>query len=251
MINFNAIYVLWLRDMKWFFRTKSRLVSSLIIPFLILIFMGTGLKKILMQGNELPYDQFIIPGIIAMNLLFSSAQAGLAVLWDKNFGFLKEILVSPVNRISIVIGKILGSATSALFRATLILIVALIFFGLRISLLDLFFAILLMIVIASIFISMGIMVASVMKDMQGFGLIINFVVFPMFFLSGAMFPVDNLPTVLRYLCYLDPLTYAVDALRYVLIGVSSLPILLDIVLLGIFLIIMLYLSAYFFEKTDL
>jgi ABC-2 type transport system permease protein len=253
MINFTAIYVLWLRDMKWLVRMKARLVITLTMPIFLLIFLGSGFKQIFLPGanNEIAYQQFLVPGLICMNIIFSSTNAGMSVLWDKTFGFLKEIMVAPVSRLSIVIGKIAGATTSALIQAGLILIISM-FLGFKIKgdIWSILIALVFMILISTIFIGIGLILASVMKDMHSFGFILNFLIFPLFFLSGALYPIENLPPLLKWLSYLDPLTYGVDGLRGVLIGVSSFSLILDFILLLIFSSLMLFFGAFFFERTD-
>jgi ABC-2 type transport system permease protein len=185
-----------------------------------------------------------------MSLLFSSTFGGLSVLWDREFGFLKEIMVAPVSRISIVLGRIAGGVTTSLIQGILILCVSLLM-GFRISSpLSLLLALVFMVLISVTFLGLGLVFASKMRDMQGFSIVMNFVIFPLFFLSGALYPLENLPPWLRYLAYADPLTYGVDGLRGVLIGVSVLPFWLDLGIMLLFYLFMIALGAYFFEKSE-
>ena len=252
VIHFAAVYVLWLRELKKLFRSTSRIIGSLMTPLLFLIFLGFGLKDMALPGTPAgtTYTVFLVPGIIGMGLLFSSTFAGLSLLMDREFGFLKEIMVAPVNRISIVIGRILGGTTTGLLQAVLILLISLIF-GMRIpSVLSFFIAIVFMILIAVAFIGMGLVFAANMRDTHGFNLIVNFVIFPLFFLSGAMYSINNLPTWLRTLSYLDPLTYGVDGMRGALLGISTFPLPMDFFVLLFFSLIMVKLGAYFFERVE-
>ncbi|GBD93205.1 inner membrane transport permease YadH [bacterium BMS3Abin05] len=252
MINGIAVYVLWLREMKRFVRAKSRIVGTLAMPLFFLLFLGFGFKGVAIPGmpQNINYIHFLVPGIIGMTMLFTSMFAGISVLWDREFGFLKEIMVAPVSRISIVLGRIAGGSTTAIIQGLLILGIS-ILMGFRIgNVWSLALAILFMILIAMTFIGLGLIFASKMKDIQGFGLIINFVMFPLFFLSGALFPVENLPMSIRYFAYADPLTFGVDGLRGALISVSSFSIFLDLVIIAASALLMIFLGAYFFEKSE-
>ncbi|MCX6565402.1 MAG: ABC transporter permease [Candidatus Aminicenantes bacterium] len=252
IINGTAIYVLWLREMKRYVRATSRIIGSLLQPLFFLVFLGLGFRKMPVPGLTagMDYVRFLVPGILGMTLLFSSAMQGLSVLWDREFGFLKEIMVAPVSRTSIVLGRIAGGTTTTMIQGLLMLALSFVV-GFRIHGFLLFlWALVFMILIAFTFIGLGLIFASRMKDMQGFGLIINFIIFPLFFLSGALYPLENLPPWIRILSYADPLTFGVDGLRGTLIGVSSHPLLLDFLLLSGFAVVMVMLGAYFFEKSE-
>ena len=251
-ISGTAVYVLWLREMKRYVRAKSRIVGSLVQPLFFLAFLGLGFNRMAVPGvaSGVDYIHFLVPGIIGMSLLFSSSMQGLSVLWDREFGFLKEIMVAPVSRLSIVLGRIAGGTTTALIQAALVLVVSMAL-GFRVGSLPGFgLGLVFMVLIAFAFIGMGLIFASRMKDMQGFGLIMNFVIFPLFFLSGALYPLKNLPVPVRVLSLLDPLTYGIDGLRGCFIGSAERPILLDLAALSGFAVLMLVLGAYFFEKSE-
>jgi ABC-2 type transport system permease protein len=215
--------------------------------------LGFGLRTVTVPGipSNLNYLHFIVPGIIGMGLLFSSVFSGLTVISDRQFGFLKEIMVAPVSRVSIVIGRILGGSTVSLIQGILLIIITtLLGFELpKITSLPL--ALLFMILITTTFISLGLIFASRMKDTQGFSLIVNFIVFPIFFLSGAIYPINNLPQIIKYLSYVDPLTYGVDGLRSALIGFSFIHPIIDLAILASFSLIMVIISAYSFEKSKI
>ncbi len=250
----EVVYNLWLREMKRFVRAKSRLVANIAQPFFWLAIMGMGFGST-MKFRELPpgvdYLNFLVPGIMGMTLLFSSMFAGLSVLWDRQFGFLKEILVAPVSRLSIIGGMIAGSVTTGLIQANLILLIGL-FFGFRISHpAALIPAMIIMMLIAVSFTAMGIAFASKMEDMHGFQLIMNFVIMPIFFLSGALFPLEGLPSWLSFLARLNPLTYGVDGLRALLLGLSHFSIQLDFSILILFCLAMLGLGTYLFKNCEL
>lgn len=248
----TAIYVLWLREMKRFFRAKSRVVGTLGMPLFFLAFLGSGFRTSTVPGipEGIDYITYLVPGIVGMTLLFSSTFAGISVLWDREFGFLKEIMVAPVSRTSIVLGRTAGGATTSLLQGVLILVLSgLMGFSLP-GLFAFLAAAFLMLLISTTFISMGLIFASNMKDIHGFTLVMNFVVFPIFFLSGALFPVENLPLWLRPLSYADPLTYGVDGLRGLLSGISSFPPAMDAVILAGFFLALLLVATWFFERSE-
>lgn len=247
-----AIFTLWLREQKRFFRAKSRIVGNLSMPFIWLAIMGIGLSSsIVIPGMSENYFSFIGPGVIGMTLLFSSIFSGISVIWEKQFGFLKEILVAPVSRTTIVFGKIFGSATISMFNGVLILIIAILLGAIPLAHLGIFpilLAIVFMALICFSFVALGIAIASKLNNMEGFQMIMSFLVMPIFFLSGAFFPMANVPIWMKGLAYIDPLYYGVDGLRGALIGISEMPILVDIGVLLAFDIAMLLLASYLFNK---
>jgi ABC-2 type transport system permease protein len=228
------------------------MIGSLMMPLFFLIFLGSGFRKATLPNMPagVDYVKFLIPGAVGMMLLFSSIFGGLQVLWDKEFGFLKEIMVTPVSRLSIVLGRMAGGSTVALVQALLILTLSTLF-GFRIHGIGGFLiGFLFMLLIAFTFIGLGLAFASRMKDMQGFQIVVNFVVFPLFFLSGAIYPIQGLPAVLKPLVYLDPLTYGVDGLRAGLLGVSANPLILDFAVLSVFCVGIVTLGSVLFESSD-
>lgn len=252
MISWTAIYVLWLREIKRFFRARSRVLGSLAMPIFFMAFLGLGLNRVALPGLErnIGYLSFLVPGIVSMRLLFSSTISGLSVLWDKEFGFLKEIMVAPVSRLSIVIGRVAGGASVVMLQASVILFLSFLF-GFKIpNPLSLGQAFLFMVLISLTFLGLGLIFASLLKDMQGFSLIMNFIIFPLFFLSGALYPITNLPAAVRFLAYFDPLTYGVDGLRWSLLHISSFPWIVDFSLMIFFSSIMLGFGAFLFEKME-
>ena len=238
---------------------KSRLIGSLGVPVFFLVFLGMAPIE-LPNGLTGGYISFLAPGIIGMILLFASMGAGMSVLWDKEFGFLKELMVAPVRRHTIVLGKTVGGVTTALFQGLLILILALPLglelVGIRPQFsvggltLGFLLAIGFMILIGLTFAGLGVAFASRMKDFHGFQLIWNFIVFPAFLLSGALFPIDVFPRWLQYVAYLNPLTYGVDGLRGSLIGAASFPISLDFAVLLVCSVVTVFIAAYLFTKTE-
>ncbi|MEW6111835.1 MAG: ABC transporter permease [Thermodesulfobacteriota bacterium] len=218
-MNFiGTVYTLWLRETTRFKRNKSRLIGSMALPLLFLVVLGSGFGGFFRYRGNVTYMEFIGPGIVGMSLLFSSMFGGLNVLWDKQFGFLKEILVAPVSRVGIMAGITLGTVTTSMLKA-LVFLAALLLTGLmKADFLGIVFATLFMILISASFVALGIAFASRMSDPHGFQLIMNFLIMPVFFLSGALFPLEGLPGWLTVLTYLDPLTYGIDGLRYALGG---------------------------------
>jgi ABC-2 type transport system permease protein len=247
----NATYILWLRELKRYVRSQAQIVASLGQPLLYLLVLGFGLGPVFQKAGNGSYLQFVAPGVISMTILFSAIFSGIAMFWDRQFGFLKETLVAPVPRIEVMIGRTLGGATVAVIQGTLILIVCLIadFRLAHLSLLPLAFVF--MALIAIVFAALGTAFGSIVQDMQGFQLIMNFMVLPIFFLSGALFPLTNLPKALAIITRLDPLTYGVDALRGVLINASHFGLALDVSLLCGIAVAFLSLGGYLFSKIQL
>lgn len=244
----STIVSLWKREVIRFFRAKSRIIGTLGFPFFFLAIIGTGLNGVMaIPGTN--YLDFMIPGILSMVLMFGSVFSGVIVIMDRQFGFLKETLVAPVNRTTIIIGKSLGGATTAVFQGLLMLIMALLL-GANFDISALPVTIGLMVLVSLSFVSLGTAIACLMEDMHGFQLIMNFLVMPMFFLSGALFPVESAPEIIRYVSYIDPLTYAVEAFRFFLVGSSHIPIEISLGVLVGFLLLTTYLAAYLFGRIE-
>ncbi len=246
----NGIYVMWLREVKRFVRSKSRIVGALGQPVLFLLALGYGLGAVFAKAGQGNYLEFIAPGIIGMSIIFTAIFNGMMVIWDRQFGFLKETLVAPVSRFSIMFGRTLGGATVASAQGTLVLLIAIIAGFRPVSWLAIFPALLVILLIAFLFSALGMIVASKLKDMQGFQLIMNFLVMPLFFLSGALFPLHSAPPVLLWIARFDPLSYGVDALRYVLLGSSTFSITLDIAVLAGVTTVFLWLGSRFFGQIE-
>jgi len=253
MRELNAVYTIWLREMKKFVRSKSRIVGNIAVPFFFLAFLGVGIDASFNLGGSFEgvrYLEFLTPGIIAMTLLFSSIFAGISVLWDRQFGFLKEILVSPVKRMSIIFGRVLAGMTTGIIQALIILGISLIL-GVPInSFFGVLAALVFILLISMSFVSLGIAFASKLQDMQGFQMIMNLIIFPLWMLSGAFFPLEGAPTWLATLSYLDPLTYGVEGLRWSLLGISYIPWTISIAVLAGFSFLMIVLGSYLFSKTE-
>lgn len=245
----EIVYTIWLRNMKRFVRSKSRLIGSVSMPLFFLVFLGFGLNNVVsISGFGENYIQFLMPGIISMSVLFTSVFSGIQIIWDRQFGFLKETLVAPVSRLEIMVGQTFGGATTAVIQGVIILVVSL-FIGLRVANpLGFILAVGFMTLIGIAFTAFGIAIASRMEDMTGFQLIMNFVVFPIFGLSGALFPISSLPAFIQPVMLFDPLTYGVEGIRYGLTGVSQVNPLMSLTVLGGFMLVMMVLGAYLFRK---
>jgi len=251
LIDTLPIYTMWLRQIKRFFRVKARLISSLLMPFLFLAFLGLPMSFIPgMELRGMNYLDFLAPGIVGMTLLFAGTMSGASVIWDKEFGFLKEVLVAPVNRFSIILGRSLGSMTIAIVQAFIIIAIAAAM-GVKISGISGFLlSILFMVLTCATFTGLGLIIATKLADTEGFMSIMNLVILPIFFLSGAFFPVEGMPAGIRQVMYINPLTYGVDGLRGTLVGGAAFPLWLDFAILSVLSIILAGLGAYFFSKME-
>ena len=246
----QAIYILWLRELKRYSRSRSRMIGSLGQPILFLLALGFGLGPVFAKAGQGNYFQFLGPGIISMSILFTAIFAGIQVIWDKQFGILKETLVAPVPRLHIMLGKTFGGATLAVLQGTVVLILATIF-GFRpdLSLLPLTY--LFMILVALFFTALGISIASALEDINGFQIIMNFLVQPTFFLSGALFPLTNLPPAIELITRIDPLTYGVDGIRGTLTGATHFGLVTDVGILVVLVGIILTIGASLFSRIEI
>ncbi len=222
MADFWAIYILWLRDLKRYWYDKPRIFASLGQPVLFLFVLGTALSPNFNGPAGLRFSEFIFPGIISMTVLFTSIFSAVSIVWDREFGFLKEVLVAPVSRWAIVVGKALGGSTVAVLQGCLMLLMAPLV-GVQLTPGLVVLSVAVMFLIALAITGLGIVIAARMKEMEGFQMVVNFIIMPIFFLSGALFPLDRLPQWLAVLTRLDPLTYGVDLLRHVMLGIGAIP----------------------------
>lgn len=246
----GPIRIMWMRQIKEYWRSKPRLIASIAQPTIFLMALGFGLGPVFQQAGGGDYVQFLTPGILGMALLFGSVFNGVSILWDKQFGFLKESLVAPVPRIFLLIGHSIGGATTAVFQGVVLLPVSY-FIGFRLdSLLFIPLIILFMFLISFLFSLLGISMGAKLDDPEAFPLIINLVIIPIFFLSGALFPINNLPDVVTTLAKLNPLSYGVDGLRGTMTGSSDFGIVTDIGILLVVTFILLVISNYLFEKLE-
>jgi len=247
----STIYILWLRQLKRYFRSRSRIIGSLGQPLLLLLALGFGFGPIYQKAGGGNYIQFLAPGIISMGILFTAVFSGIEIIWDRQFGFLKETLVAPVSRLKIMVGRTLGGATVAIIQGLIIFFIALAI-GFRptdIHLLPLTFVF--MVLIALLFTALGTAIASVLEDMQGFQLIMNFLLMPLFFLSGALFPLQGLPEIFTVIASIDPLSYGVDGLRGTLINGVHFGLMTDFLVLTAAVIILMIVGSYLFSKIQI
>jgi ABC-2 type transport system permease protein len=247
----SAIYILWLRELKRYIRSRVQILASLGQPVLYLLALGFGLGPVFQRAGNGSYVQFIAPGVVGMSILFMCIFSGISILWDRQFGFLKETLVAPVSRMQIMLGRTLGSATVATIQGILVFIVCLIAGFRPHSWIAFPQALIFMAMIAITFASLGTAFGSVIKDMQGFPIVMNFMVMPMFFLSGALYPLSHLPSVLTFITRVDPLTYGIDGLRGALIGIWHFNFALDLAVLSLIAMAFVSLGAYMFSKIQL
>ena len=229
----RAIYIIWYRDILRFWRDRMRLLGSLAQPLLFLVVFGTGLSSALQGagggfgggaggGVSLSYTQFIFPGIIGMSILFSAIFGAMSIVWDREFGFLKEVLVAPIDRSAVAIGKALGGATQAMVQGVILLVLAPVV-GVKLTVTSVVLVILLSFLLAFSLSSLGVLIASRMKSMQGFQVVMNFLMMPIFFLSGSLFPLQGLPDWMTFLTRIDPASYGMDPLRRVMLDGAGLP----------------------------
>jgi ABC-2 type transport system permease protein len=250
MNELGAVYTLWLREMTRFMRNRGRLIGSMAMPAVFLLFLGTGFRGVFRYGGNVSYAQFIGPGIVAMSLLFSSMFGGMSVMWDRQFGFLKEILVAPVSRVAIMAGQTIGTVTTSMLKGTVFLLALLALGLVKTTVAGALIAVVFMFLISASFVGLGIAVATQMRDPHGFQLIMNFLIMPVFFMSGALFPVDGLPEWLTVLTHLNPLTYGVDGLRFALGGPSRFSPLWDVFMLVQFWVVTTVVGALLFRRMQ-
>jgi ABC-2 type transport system permease protein len=247
----DVIYVLWLRQVKRYVRSRARIIGSLGQPLLFLIGLGFGLGPVFQKAGQGNYIQFLAPGVIAMTVLFTSVFSGIELIWDRQFGFLKETLVAPVSRLTIMVGRVLGGATVAIGQGLIVCAFCLLagfrFSGLAAAPLALMY----MALIAVLFTALGTAIASAMTDFQGFQLVMNFLVMPTFFLSGALFPLKDAPWALQFLASINPLAYGVDGLRGALGGVAYFHAATDVGVLAAVTVGLMFLGGYLFARIEL
>ena len=246
----SVIFIMWLRELRRYVRSRAQIVASLGQPLLYLIALGFGLGPVFQKAGQGSYVQFVAPGVIAMTVLFSSVFSGMGLLWDRQFGFLKETLVAPVPRIQVMLGRTLGASTVAVIQGTLVMVVCFLAGFRMTNWVQLPLAFVFMGLIACVFSALGTAIGSVLQNMQGFQLIMNFLVMPIFFLSGALFPLNNLPKAFAIVTSLDPLAYGVDALRTTLIGVSHFGMWLDVTVMVSVAIVFLTAGSRMFSKIQ-
>ena len=248
MSELTGLYALWYREFKVFTREKSRIISSLVQPLLWLVIFGTGLGSSIEGISGTSYTSFIYPGILAMTVLFGSLFFGLYIIFDRRVDFLKEVLVAPLSRTTIFFGKVLGGATDGIIEIAMLMILGYLFFNINFTLISALETILIILLLMISILSVGLIIGSMMTSPEGFGLISSFVIFPLFFLSGALFPVKNLPSWLYAFVVINPVSYAVDALRTVILGVGNFGLGLDMLVLIAFAVAMVLIGTEAFRR---
>jgi len=247
----SCIYILWIRQLTRYIRSRSRIVASLGQPVLYLVALGFGFGPIFEKAGEGSYLQFLAPGVVGMTILFTAMFNGIELLWDKQFGFLKETKVAPVPRVLIMLGRTLGGATVAVLQGLIVVLVCTLAGFRPVNWTLLPAAIGFMVLIGFLFTALGTAVASLLSDFQGFQLVMNFLVMPIYFLSGALYPLHNAPPALQAVARIDPLAYGVDGLRASLLGSSHFGMATDFGVLIFAAILFLALGSYFFNRIQL
>ncbi len=255
MIQWRPVYVICLREFIKFFREKSRLLGTLARPVLWLFVVGNGMGSLIKPRAGFSYLQFIFPGMIGMTILFSSIFSSISIVWDREFGFMKEMLVAPISRISIVIGKAISGTLISVAQAIIILVL-IPFLGIHITIMQFIEVVAVALLVSLCVTSLGILIAARLTSFDGFNIIMNFLVMPMLFLSGAMYPVTSMPQVLRQFTLINPLTYGVDAFKHVLLENGTPPLgpefslSLDLFIVSAIAVVMLTLAALSFRKKE-
>jgi ABC-2 type transport system permease protein len=255
MIPWRPVYVICLREFIKFFREKSRLLGTLARPVLWLFVVGNGMSSLIRPQVGFSYLQFIFPGMIGMTILFSSIFSSISIVWDREFGFMKEMLVAPISRSSIVIGKAISGTLISVAQAVIIMVL-IPFLGLRITFLQFGEVVAVSVLVSFCITSLGILIAARLTSFDGFNIIMNFLVMPMLFLSGAMYPVTAMPTALRQLTLINPLTYGIDAFKHVLLANGTpplgpeFPLAVDLLVVSAISIVMIVLAAISFRRKE-
>lgn len=247
----STIYILWLRQLKRYWRSKSRIIGSLGQPILFLVALGFGLGPIFAKAGGGNYIDFLAPGVMVQAILFTAVFSGIELIWDKQFGFLKETLVAPVSRLEIITGRILGGATIATAQGVITFLLTLVVGFRPMNMVSLPIAFGVMFLVALLYTALGTAIASVLEDFHGFQLIMNFLVMPSFFLSGALFPLQNSSGLLQTISKVNPLSYGVDALREVLTGTAHFGLTADFLVLGGVGGVLLLIGSYLFSKIQI
>lgn len=259
--NLKGIYTIWYRDVLRFARDRTRIVASLGQPLLFLFVFGGGLSPAMsgLAGGQIDFTSFLFPGIIAMAVLFTAVFSAVSIVWDREFGFLKEVLVAPISRTSVALGKVAGGSTVSMFQGAIILLLAPLI-GVSLTPAQILVLLALMLLTAATMTSLGVLIAARMHSMEGFQMMMNFVLMPMFFLSGAFFPLRDVPLWMEWLAKIDPMTYGVDPIRqvalrstvpqFVLNTIRLHPIATDVAILAVFWLTMLVPAVWLFGRQE-
>ncbi len=241
LIDLEGIIMIWLRDMNRLWRQRTRLYSAIVRALVWLFALGFGLRRSFVPVAGLSYEQFVFPGVIAMTIIFSGLQAAISIVYDREFGFLKEVMVAPTSRSTLVLGKCLGGAASSTIQAAIVLVFAPLA-GVALRPLNVLLTLLAMFVVALAISSLGIVIAVRMTDFENFGTIQNFITLPLYLFSGAVFPTQGVPQWLSVILFVNPLTYGVNAIRGTLLGYNAYTVPLDLAVLAVFTAVMLVIA---------
>ncbi|VVB88485.1 ABC-2 type transporter [uncultured archaeon] len=249
MSEIEGIYAIWLREAKIYMREKERVISSIVSPLLWIFAFGAGMGSTVLPVRGYSYQVFIYPGVVVMTVLFASLFYGVYIIWDRKLDFLKEVLVAPVSRASVFAGKMLGGASDAMIQVVFLLIIGL-FINVPLPPTVIISAFLMLLLISIAMVSIGLVIGANLKSPEGFTLVINFVMWPMFFFSGALFPLSNLPQSdwLSIVTRLNPLSYGVDAVRGIILGIHDFPIYLDAAAMLLFALVAIIAGVLSFRR---
>jgi ABC-2 type transport system permease protein len=246
----RVIYILWLRQIRRYMRSKSRIIGAVGQPVLFLLALGYGIGSIYKRAGGGNYISFLVPGIIAQTILFGSIFWGVSIIFDKQFGFLKETLVAPVSRVRILVGSALGGATTTLAQGVIVFLLALVLGFRPYNWLMVPLALLIMVLFSFAVTCFGAGVAAVVNDIQGFQAINQFLIFPLYFLSSALFPLEGAPKALRIIASVNPVSYTVDALRYSLINQTHFGIWKDLAVLMVCVVVLTAFGVRRFQRIE-
>jgi ABC-2 type transport system permease protein len=259
--NLRGAYTIWYRDVIRFLRDRPRIIAALAQPLLYLFVFGTGLASAMATtgGGALDFRQFMFPGILSMAVLFTAIFSAISVVWDREFGFLKEVMVAPVSRTAVALGKVAGGATISMLQGLVVLLLAPVI-GVKLGIATVIEIVGLMLLLACVATAFGLMIAARQRTMEGFQMIVNFLLMPMFFLSGAFFPLRGVPLWLAWLARVDPVTYGVDSMRgaalkqsvppEVLAGLTLYPVAVDVMVMAALAVAFLVPAVWLFSKQD-
>lgn len=247
----KGIYALWYRELKVFFRERARIISSVCLPLFWLFIFGGGVGSIASgPAPSVSYQQFIFPGFLGMTIIFNALFNGAYIVWDKKIDFLKEVLITPLSRTTIFMGKVMGGLTDAMLQASILMALG-VFFGIPYTFGNVVLSYLMLVALAIGLVALGLIIGSFMERPESFGLVGTFAIYPLFLLSGALFPINNLPAWMQVLTHVDPVTYAVDGMRGVIFHVSSLPFSLDLLVVVAFDLVLIMIGTWAFNRMKL
>ena len=248
-IDPEAILMLCQRDITRFWRERAQLYGSLARTVVWLFLLGTGLRGSIRVPGDVSYLSFIFPGMLAMAIIFTSMQSAISVIFDREFGFLKEILVAPIPRTSVVLGKALAGGLIATIQGCIIFIFAPLV-GVHLQLWTTIACVGVMLLLGVGLTGVGLIIAARMTSFEGFGTVNNFIVLPLYFLSGAQFPIDRVPDWMKKVILVNPLAYGVDLMRGLLIGVWSRNWAIDVAVLAFFAALSISLATWAFIRQE-